>query len=97
MTQGEWKIGMIKASPSPGIGSHQVAIETLCGDIPEQVIRILCCLVFLHVAIHAFHTPGFELKERCRGMAIQALGGIMRALEREAALPVNISYIFYEP
>ena len=30
-------------------------------------------------------------------MAIKALGGIMRTLKRETALPVNISYIFHNP
>ncbi len=41
MSQGEGERSMVKARSCPGKGSHEVAIDTLGGEIPEHMIWIL--------------------------------------------------------
>ena len=82
---GEREEGMAESRPAPGLGVQFMAEGTLGAEVPLHVVGVGCCLVIGHVAIHAFHSQGFEPEQGGGRMAGRAFGRVMGAAKGKTA------------
>ena len=74
-----------------------MAFAAVGGKTAERMIRLGGGSKIGLVAIDAFHTQGFKLQQRCRRMALVAIGCIVGTQKRETAKLVHFGDVRYNP
>ena len=97
MSAGERKESMAESCSAPRIGVHLMADGTIVAEIPIRVVRVSGSLVIRHVAIHTFHSHGFEPQQGSGWVARVAFGRVMRSAKRKSSLKVDVGNVTNDP